>query len=135
MIYCMVFHNVTQAQQFGAVLLVLAAVFASGYAASNMTHDSLTSELTAFDQFAYKAEEVDKMMQMTIENPTKYNLISTNNELVIVYRGWAMGETGENKELFLEYLDACILVIDDMQAGNEPDVSLMNEKYSELINE
>lgn len=117
----------TPMQQLCAALLVFALGASSGVA---YTHSAQPTQ--SFDQFSYAAQDVQNMMKNVLDNPTEYNLRYANNNLIIVREQWAYGETGVNKELYLEYLKACEKVVNDAQEGKQVDTSNMNEMYLKL---
>ena len=123
--------NIPQYQQAVAAMLLATIVFGVGYTTADVNH---VQDAKQFDQFAYKAKnDVNVMMQVVIAEPNDYNLLAANNKLKIEYTNWAKRENGQNKELFFNYLNACENVIDEMQAGNEPDLTKMNTLKNELI--
>ncbi len=126
-------------QQAILAILLVSAGFSTGYTVSDHqgTPEAqaviIEEQLRDFDQFSYKAQEVDAMMQDVISNPTETNMRMANNKLKINYANWEHREYGENKELFSEYRIACQVVIDDMQSGKLADTTEMNLLYNELV--
>jgi hypothetical protein len=127
--------TIIQHKEIGAALFVLVVIlFGAGYTTSEMTQPQ-AEEPEHFSQFAYTAKhDVNPMMQDVISNPTEYSLLVANNRLNIEFTNWAKRETGSDKDLFFEYLTACEKVVDDIQAGKDPDTSEMVELYDELNN-
>lgn len=124
-------------QQAILAILLMAASFSTGYSVSDHQAEEqatvLEEQFRSFDQFSYKAPEVNAMMQETFANPTEERLRVTNNRLKINYANWEHREFGENKELFHDYRLACQAVIDDLQETGQADTSKMNRLYSELV--
>jgi len=120
---------ITNMPQFQQVLIAFLLVFSAGYAVS----DSSTSPDETFDVFSYKAQEINGLMEYAFEYPSEDNLRTINNKLAIIEWRWLSQNEGGNKELFTEYLDSCQLVIDEMQAGKEADISQMNKLKNKLI--
>ena len=121
---------ITNMPQFQQVLIAFLLVFSAGYVVS----DSSTAPEETFDVFSYKAQEISGLMDSAFENPSEDNLRTINNKLAIIEWRWLNQNEGGNKELFVEYLDACQLVIDGMQDGKTADTSEMNMKYDKLVN-
>lgn len=122
-------------KEYGAALLIIAAIlFGAGYTASDIQQTQV-EDIEPFNQFAYKAEhDVNPMMQDVIAQPIEYNLLIADNRLNNEFVTWVNDESGSDKEHFIEYLDACEVVVDDMKVGNDPDTSEMDRLYNELIN-
>lgn len=119
-------------QQAIIALILIASGFSAGHSVQDQTV-SLDEQFNEFDQFSYKAQEVNNMMQDTLANPTEERLRVANNRLKINYANWEHREYGENKELFHEYRVACQGVIDDLQERGEADTTEMNTLYAELV--
>lgn len=129
----MKYIQIIEDHQLLMAVLVICAAFGAGYSASDIGQP-LEKQLESFDPFSYKAsEEVRPYMDNVLANPTEGKLRDANNYLKISVKNWESRESGENKELFREYRIACQDVIDDIQAGKQPDTSKMDEKYNELI--
>lgn len=124
--------QIPQYQQLLVAFLAVTAVsFGAGYQASNSQQIIDTPVIESFDPFEYKAtNEVEPLIQKTVDNPTEYNLMVANNALKISIYNWADRHTGENKALFMEYLDACEAVINSMQDGESIDET--NAKIIEM---
>lgn len=134
------FVNTVIDKQLCAVILVLFLGACAGYSVSNATQPQTIEEQLSsieYDVYSDMAPKVNNMMQGALNNPSDYNLLKTNNDLALVYKPLAKQETGDNKEIFMDYLDACIDVIDEKQAGNEAkeEIAKMNELYNRLVPE
>lgn len=120
--------DIPQIKQLIIAIMLIFFAFSAGYG----VNEASTTENT-YDIFSNKAEtEVNPMMNHAVKYPTEGNLRNANNVLAVIEWSWINQNEGENKELFSEYVDACQLVIDEMQAGNEPDTSEMNRLYTSL---
>lgn len=120
-------------KEIGAALLMLAVIlFSAGYTTSEI-QQTQPEEIEHFNQFAYKAEHVvNPLMRDVISQPVEYNLLVADNRLNNEFVNWAKQETGSDKDLFFEYLEACENVVDDIQDGKEPDTSEMDRLYNDL---
>jgi len=121
-------------QQAILAILLVSAGFSTGYTTSDQ-HNTfvLEDQLKDFDQFSYKAQEVNAMMLDVLENPTEDSLKMVNNRLKINYANWEHREYGDNKELFHKYRLACQDVIDNLQENGVADTTEMETIYSELV--
>jgi hypothetical protein len=129
--------NLSSFQQLCAVVLLIIVGVGAGYTASNAsvaTHANvpLDQQFKDFDIFAYKSNEVADLMRVIVANPSKYNTMSAHNDLIIVYRSWAEENSGKNKQLFLDYLNACLYFVDNSSPGHISDTTKMNQLYTEL---
>ena len=124
-------------QLFTAVFLTLSA-FTGGYGAAGVDYNSNVNEVPAevhtFDIFSYKALEVNELMTGALANPTEEKLRSVNNKLAVMAWGWVNRHEGDNKALFVEYLTACQVVIDEKQVGHDitDEKKEMTELYTKL---
>ena len=132
--------NLTSFQQLCAAVLLIVVGVGAGYTVSVSTHANVQThenvpidqQFRDFDIFAYKSQEVDAMMQKVIANPTEYNKMYAHDELIIVYRSWAEGESGKNKQVFLGYLYACLGVVDSPTPDHIADLTEMNQLKQQL---
>lgn len=120
-------------KEFGVALLIIAAIlFGAGYTASEI-QQTPTEDIEPFNQFAYKAtHDVNPMMLAIIVQPLEYNLLVADHRLNNEFVEWVSEEEGSDKQLFIDYLNACENVVDDLKAGNEPDTTEMNRLYTSL---
>jgi hypothetical protein len=125
-------------QLFTAVFLTLSA-FTGGYGAAGVNFtptyiDEVPAEVHTFDIFSYKALEVNELMTGALANPTEEKLRSVNNKLAVMSWSWVNRQEGDNKALFVEYLTACQVVIDEKQAGHDitDEKKEMTELYTKL---
>lgn len=123
--------------KFCTALFIAFIGCAAGYTVSeaNVTQSPAhVDEVQTFDEFSYKAPEVNTLMQATLSNPTEERLLSANNNLAIMSWGWVSRHDGANKGLFIDYLAACRLVIDEAQAGHDitDETKEMNKLYGML---
>lgn len=115
-------------QLIAAVVLVFLAC--SAYS----VYDENTTDDATFDVFSEKAStDIKPMMDNALEYPTKENLRNANNELAVLEWRWLSQNEGQNKELFVEYLNECQLVIDGMQEGHTMNTEKMDLLYNELV--
>lgn len=131
--------NITNEMQYphiGTALMLIIIGCVTGYAISE-THMGAGTEAKEFDIFSYKAIEVNGSMNFAFENPSNKNLQTVNNKLALGFTNWAGRQNGDNKELFIEYLDSCKLVINEMQAGHDvtDEKKDMYKMYGKLRNE
>ncbi len=125
--------NLTSFQQLCAAVLLIVVGVGAGYIASVSTHaNAPVEQFRDFDIFSYKSNEVATMMQAVVANPSEYNKMSAHNDLIIVYRSWAEGESGKNKQVFLDYLNACLNVADTSTPGHIADLTKMNQLKQQL---
>jgi hypothetical protein len=125
--------NLTPFEQISLALMALLIVVSCPDPTNN-THSLLDQpEFVNFDQFSDRTSDVNTMMVATLTNPTYDNLRSAKSKLLISHWNWSERESGQNKELFQAYLLACVQVIEDKQAGNEPDLTKMNSLKNKLI--
>ena len=96
---------------------------------------SIIPDLSKFDQFSYESRDVQNNMNYTLENPTRHNLIVMNNDLIIVREKWANQQTGQKKELYLNYIKSCENVITDLLNGQNVNTEEMFYLYSQLQKE
>lgn len=126
-------------QQAILAILLVSAGFSTGYTVSDHQETTekravvIEEQLRNFDQFSYKAQEINAMMEETLANPTEETLRAANNMLKINYANWEHREYGENKELFHEYRIACQDVIDNLQETGVADITEMTTLYTELV--
>jgi len=85
-----------------------------------------------YNPYESRVLEIDGMMQSLVENPSQDAADSVIDSLAL-QGDWAYRQTGEQKEVFEEYLEACKAVAVDVYYGMEADTSKMNEKKNELI--
>jgi hypothetical protein len=121
--YTQVISKLTNFDKVCLAILVITASFGAGYSVSHQPNEK------QFDQFSYKALEVNAVMQDFIKNPSEEKRISVHNSLVITYGNWAYRTSGANKELFQKYLIACQDVTDSSSKEN---VNKMNSLYNQL---
>jgi len=86
-----------------------------------------------YNPFEAKTQEVDRMIQDVLKNPTEQNLGAAQDELFYNYYPWAERQTSENKDTFIAYLEACNQVIIQKSNGIEPDTSEMNSLKNQLL--
>jgi len=120
--------KVTQATLYQKLSLIIGLLFIT-FLAGYSSHPVCQPQ--NFDQFSYKAQEVDAVMKEFMLNPSRDNQISVHNDLVITYGNWADREYGANKEAFKSYLNACDDVVHAYEY-NSPElqnkIKIMNEK-------
>ena len=85
-----------------------------------------------YNPYESRVLEIDGMMQSLVENPSQDAADSVIDSLAL-QGDWAYRQTGEQKVIFEEYLEACKTVAVDVYYGMEVDTSKMNELKNKLI--
>ena len=116
--------------------IIFALVFAllgAGYNVSEQ-QNNLTIDLN-YNVFEARTTDVNKMMDAVLTNPTEENLVNAQQNILYAYAPWANRQTGKQKNLFLDYLEACNQVIISISNGEQADTTEMYRLYSLLVPE
>lgn len=85
-----------------------------------------------YNPYENRVEDVYLMMQELIANPSQ---LAANDavDALAIQGDWANRQTGEQKVIFEQYLEACRAVCIDVYYGRSFDTSEMNSLKNELI--
>jgi len=112
-------------QKFQKEIIIALALILLG-AGINASYDK------PYNPYESRVLEIDGMMQSLVENPSQDAADSVIDSLAL-QGDWAYRQTGEQKVIFEEYLEACKTVAVDVYYGMEVDTSKMNELKNKLI--
>lgn len=116
------------------IILALALILLGAGAGYNVTEESNTISLDSnYNVFEVRTQDVSGMMDIVLANPTEENLVNAQQNILYEYAPWANRQTGEKKEQFLDYLEACNQVIISLSETGEADTSKMESLKNDLI--
>lgn len=93
-----------------------------------------TASEAPYNPYEARVLEIDMMMQNIIDNPAERALVDAQQDLFYTYYPWAERQVdGQQKEIFVEYLEACNQIIISISKGLEPDTGEMIRLKNELI--
>ena len=85
-----------------------------------------------YNPYESRVLEIDGMMQSLVADPSQSAADDAVDALAL-QGDWAYRQTGEQKAVFEEYLEACKTVAVDVYYGREPELKEMNMLKNELI--
>ena len=112
-------------QKFQKEIIIALALILLG-AGVNMTADE------PYNPYESRVLEIDGMMQSLVADPSQSAADDAVDALAL-QGDWAYRQTGEQKAVFEEYLEACKTVAVDVYYGREPELKEMNMLKNELI--
>jgi hypothetical protein len=87
-----------------------------------------------YNPYESRVTEIDSRMQEVILNPTENNLVNMQTDLFYIYDPWADRQpSGEQKDTFKAYLEACNQVVISLSKTGQADTSKMTELKNKLI--
>jgi len=113
------------------IFALVIALLGAGYNVSEQ-QNTLTIDLN-YNAFEARTTDVSKMMDVVLTNPTEENLINAQQNILYAYAPWANRQTGEQKNLFLDYLEACNQIIISISNGETADTTEMYRLYYLLV--
>lgn len=115
-----------QKELFIALTLVLL-----GATGSQVISNSTGPVEAPYNPYNDRVSQVDTLMQDALLNPEQTDLASLQDTIFATYGSWAGRQTGEQKEDFIAYLEACNQVVISLSKEGNPGlqekVNLMNE--------
>jgi len=112
-------------QKFQKEIIIALALILLG-AGVNMTTEK------PYNPYESRVLEIDVMMQDLVENPSQGAADNAVDALAL-QGDWAYRQSGEQKAVFEEYLEACKTVAVDVYYGREPELKEMNMLKNKLI--
>ena len=112
-------------QKFQKEIIIALALILLG-AGINVSYEA------PYNPYEDRVLEIDSMMQSLVENPSLGAAESIIDSLAL-QGDWAYRQSGEQKAVFEEYLEACKTVAVDVYYGREPELKEMNRLKNKLI--
>jgi len=105
-----------------------------GYTVSENGRSEIVIDAPDYNIYEKPVTDINNSVYGALTNPTNNNLVNVQQDLFYTYYPWAERQVdGQQKEIFVEYLEACNQIIISISKGLEPDTGEMIRLKNELI--